>query len=66
MAWRFFRSLRVLPGVRVNFSKMGLSVTLGNRGATLNIGRTGVSTAVGLPGSGISFREKIFKWRRKG
>jgi hypothetical protein len=66
MAWRFFKSIKVLPGVRVNLSKTGLSVTLGSRGATLNIGRTGVSTAVGLPGSGISFREKIFKWRRKG
>ena len=38
MAWRFRRSLKLLPGVRVNFGKRGFtSVSVGGRGATLAI-----------------------------
>jgi hypothetical protein len=60
MGWRFRRSLRILPGVRVNISKRGLSsVSVGRRGLTLNMGRRGVKETIGLPGTGISYTTPV-------
>jgi hypothetical protein len=55
MAWRFRRSVRLLPGVRLNFSGSGVTTTLGPRGAHVTLGgkRTRVST--GIPGTGVSY-----------
>jgi hypothetical protein len=55
MGFRFRRSIRVLPGVRVNFGKRGISTSIGVRGAHVTFGKTGTRTTVGLPGSGISY-----------
>lgn len=54
MGWRFRRSVKVLPGVRLNISKSGISTSIGGPGATLNIGPKGTRQTVGLPGSGVS------------
>jgi hypothetical protein len=59
MGFRFRRSISILPGVRLNVSKSGGSVSLGGRGATVNVGRRGAYADVGLPGSGLSYRQKI-------
>lgn len=55
MGLRFRRSIRILPGVRLNLSKDMPSVSVGGRGFTTNIGRRGVRNTVGLPGSGLSY-----------
>ena len=55
MAFRFRRSLRLFPGVRLNFSKSGVSASVGVRGATLNLGQRGARATVGLPGTGLSY-----------
>ena len=52
---RFHRSMRLLPGVRMNLSKTGLSISLGVKGARVNLGSRGVRTTVGIPGSGFSY-----------
>jgi hypothetical protein len=57
MGLRFRKSLRILPGVCLNFSKSGVSASLGVRGATVNIGPRGTKYTVGLPGTGFSFSE---------
>lgn len=36
MAFRWRKSIRILPGVRLNVSKSGISSTLGPRGASVN------------------------------
>jgi len=36
--FRFRKSISVLPGVKVNLSKTGVSTSVGGKGATLNIG----------------------------
>jgi len=36
---RFRRSVTIAKGVRVNFSKSGISTTMGTRGASVNIGK---------------------------
>jgi hypothetical protein len=59
MGFRFRRSAKILPGVRLNFGKRGVSATVGRRGATLNFGRRGTHANVGLPGTGLSYRERL-------
>ncbi len=58
MGFRFRRSIRILPGVRLNLGNRSTSVSVGVRGAhvTLRPGRT-VRTTVGLPGTGLSYTE---------
>lgn len=53
---RFRRSIKILPGVRANISKSGVSYTIGGRGASVNVkpGRA-TRTTVGVPGSGLSW-----------
>jgi hypothetical protein len=59
MGLRFHRVFSVLPGVRINLSKSGLSTSVGPRGADVNIGRHGVTTNASLPGTGLSYRSKM-------
>ena len=59
MGFRFRRSVRLFPGVRVNFSGRGASVSVGRKGATLNIGRRGTRATVGLPGTGLSYSTSL-------
>ena len=52
----FRRSVKILPGVRLNFSKSGVSTSFGTRGARVTVGKNRVTTSVGIPGTGISYR----------
>jgi len=55
MGWRFRRSVKLLPGVRLNFSKSRVSTSIGGRGAHVTIGHGQVRETVGIPGTGISY-----------
>lgn len=56
MGFRFRRSVRLFPGVRLNVSgKSGLSASFGTRGAWLTVGRRGTRATMGIPGTGISY-----------
>ena len=55
MGLRFFRRVRILPGLRLNLSKSGASVSVGQQGAWFTVGPKGTRTTVGLPGSGLSY-----------
>jgi hypothetical protein len=61
MPWRFQRGISIFPGVRINIGKGGVSTSLGPKGADVNIGKHGVTTDAGLPGTGLSYRQKIGK-----
>ena len=61
MPIRFRKSFRIFPGVKVNFSKGGTSVSVGKPGATLNFSKRGVRQTIGLPGSGVSETSYLFK-----
>src|ERR1700760_3877579 len=63
MPWRFQRRISILPGVRINIGKGGVSTSVGPRGADINIGKGGVTTNAGIPGTGISYRQKVGKPR---
>jgi len=57
MGFRFRKTVKVLPGVRLNVTKNGISSTsLGKRGATINWGKKGMSETIGIPGTGLSYR----------
>jgi hypothetical protein len=53
--FRFRQILKILPGLRVNVGKKGLSLSAGIRGAKVTFGEHGVRTTVGAPGSGLSY-----------
>jgi uncharacterized protein DUF4236/SH3 domain-containing protein len=59
MGFRFQKRISILPGVRINLSKSGVSTSLGPRGADVNIGKDGVTANAGIPGTGLSYRQKI-------
>ena len=60
MGLRFRKTFRLFPGVKVNLSKSGVSTSIGTPGATLNVGGTrGFRVTVGIPGTGISYSERI-------
>lgn len=52
---RFQKRIKILPGVRVNLSGSGASLSLGVPGANMNIGKKGVTRTLGLPGTGLSW-----------
>ena len=56
MGFRFRKSLRLLPGLRLNLSKRGASsLSIGGKGLTVNLGKKGSRTTVGIPGTGLSY-----------
>jgi hypothetical protein len=59
MALRFRRSIKLAPGIRMNFSGSGLSWTLGPRGASVGIGSRGTYLNTGIPGTGLYARERL-------
>ena len=50
---RLWRRVRIAPGVTINLSKSGPSVSLGPRGAKVTMSRRGVRQTVGIPGTGV-------------
>jgi hypothetical protein len=61
MPVRFRRTFTLFPGVKVNVSKGGMSITVGRKGFHLNFSKRGVRQTVGLPGSGISQTSYLYK-----
>lgn len=62
MGFRFRKTIKVAPGVRINLGKKGASVSVGKRGANVTVGKTGVRTTVGAPGTGLSYtKHNAFK-----
>ena len=58
MSLRFRRSVKILPGVRINFNKNSTGLTFGGRGAHYTINSSGRRTSsIGIPGTGIWWQE---------
>jgi len=55
MGFRFWRRIKIFPGVTLNISKSGISLSFGIRGFKYTIGQGGKRMTVGLPGTGLSF-----------
>jgi hypothetical protein len=62
---RLHRSWRICPGVRLNLSKTGPSITVGVKGIHHNIRLDGSTrTTLSLPGTGLSLIERRSGARR--
>lgn len=59
MALRFRKSIKLAPGVRLNFSGRGTSWSFGPRGASVSIGKRGAYVNTGIPGTGLYSRTRI-------
>ena len=60
MGLRFRKIFSILPGVRLNVSKSGVSTSLGGHGATVNVGTNGKRTVtLGIPGTGLSYQAPL-------
>jgi hypothetical protein len=60
MAWRFRKSFKILPGVRVNIGKRGISsASIGPHGFTTSVGKSGVFQNTSVPGTGLSYRQRL-------
>lgn len=55
MPLRFRKSVQLAPGLRLNLSKGGPSLSVGKPGATMNFSSKGVRSTVGIPGTGLSY-----------
>src|SRR5262249_2206712 len=59
MGWRFRRSIKILPGVRMNFGKKGVtSFTFGKGIFSTNVNKKGVRRNVNIPGTGLTYQTK--------
>lgn len=59
MSWRFRKTFKLLPGVKLNLTRHGLSATLGAAPFSLNVGPRGVYRNVSIPGTGLWSRERL-------
>jgi tetratricopeptide (TPR) repeat protein len=56
MPFRFRKSIKVMPGVRMTVSKSGIGASVGGRGARYSVHSSGRRTAsVGIPGTGLGY-----------
>lgn len=59
MAWTWRKRKTIIPGVRLNFGKKGISTTIGPRGASMTFGPNGTYLNTSIPGTGLYNRQKI-------
>jgi Flp pilus assembly protein TadD len=55
MAFRFWRRIRIAPGVTLNLSKSNASLSFGPRGAKYTVSPRGNRVTAGLPGTGLFY-----------
>jgi hypothetical protein len=58
MGLRFFRRLKLAPGLTLNLSRSGPSLSMGVRGAHVTVGKRGVTRTVGVPGTGLFYTSR--------
>lgn len=59
MGLRLQKRITLFKGLTLNLSKTGASISVGARGARLNIHGDKVTGSVGIPGTGLSYRQRL-------
>jgi hypothetical protein len=61
MGFRFQKRIRIFKGLtlNLNLSKSGTSWTVGGPGASVNLKDGKATGTVGIPGTGLSYRERL-------
>jgi hypothetical protein len=63
MTLRFWRRRTLIPGIRVNLSRSGASMSIGRRGAWYTISQRGQRSTIGAAGTGI-FWTQFRSWAK--
>ncbi|AMR88394.1 MULTISPECIES: DUF4236 domain-containing protein [Bacillus] len=61
MGFKFRKSIKVAPGVKINVTHKGVGVSAGVKGASISTGPSGSRITTSLPGTGISYEQRISK-----
>lgn len=61
MGFKFRKSIKVAPGVKVNVTHKGVGVSAGVKGARISTGPSGSRITTSIPGTGISYEQRIGK-----
>lgn len=64
MGLKFRRRQKLFPGVNLNLSAKGVSVTVGIKGLSVNFNKSGAYLNTGIPGTGIYDRTRVAKWEQ--
>jgi hypothetical protein len=59
MGFRFRRSIKLFPGMRLNLSKRGIGASVGFTGLHVSSGPSGSRVTTSIPGTGVSFVNQI-------
>lgn len=59
MAWSFRRRIKIIPGVHLNFSKSGITTSVGVKGASMTFGKSGTYLNTSVPMLGLYNRQKL-------
>lgn len=66
MGWRYRKSIKIAPGVRLNLNKKSVGVRIGGKRGGININsKTGTTARVSFPGTGLSYTQKISEGKKK-
>lgn len=62
MGLKFRKSIKIAPGVRMNFSSKSTGISVGGKGYRYTVNSSGRRTAsVGIPGTGLSYSKSVRK-----
>ena len=64
MGFRIQKSIRLGKFLRLNISKSGIGISAGIPGLRIGTGPRGAYFSAGLPGTGLSYRQKISNSRK--
>lgn len=59
MGFKFRKSIKIAPGVRMNVSKKGVGVSAGVKGARVSTGPSGTRITTSVPGTGLSYEKRL-------
>lgn len=66
MGFRFRKTIKIFPGVHLNISKTGVSLSIGGAPITFNFGRGRSRVTGSLPGTGMSYQQDLNSRSRTG
>ncbi len=59
MPLRFSRRISLIPGLRVNLSRSGPSLSIGHRGLWYTVGSHRRRVTIGVPGTGLYWTQQV-------
>ncbi|WP_415482592.1 DUF4236 domain-containing protein [Bacillus velezensis] len=66
MGFKFRKSVKIAPGVKLNINSKSVGISAGVKGARISTNTKGrTTTTVGIPGTGISYSNTVNSKRSK-